>query len=77
MKYYLLQATNFLSSKDEARALFGYNNLDEVLSAFHSTLASAMANSDVSSCLCQVISHNGQATKTEYWEREVENNSEE
>lgn len=67
---YLVVAQNFINGDPEARSLFAYDTLNEAQIAFHSNLASARSNENISSVLCMVLLKNGVVNKQEYWERE-------
>lgn len=67
--YYLIEKT--VTTSGTAKAIWDKDTLDLATSQLHQTLASAMVNPDVSSCLCMVMDERGVVVRHDYWEREV------
>lgn len=65
--YYLIEITT--TSEGVAKAITEKNDLNSAYMQFHQTLASAMANESVQSCLCMVINEKGATMRHEYWTR--------
>jgi len=65
--YYLIEISNTTSGI--AKAITSKDTLDTAAMQLHQTLASAMANEAVSSCMCMVIDGRGAVQRYEYWER--------
>lgn len=55
-----------------AKAVWDKASLDEAVSAFHQTLASAMANENAVKALCLIIDDQGATYRNEYWHRQEE-----
>lgn len=66
--YYLIEISD--TTGGVAKAIYSKADLDAAAMQLHQTLASAMANSAVSSCLCMVIDGRGAVQRYEYWGRE-------
>lgn len=68
--YYLIEIS---TTKDGiAKAIWDKDTLDLAYMQLHQTLASAMANENVSNCMCMVIDGHGATMRHEYWERTAE-----
>ena len=67
---FLIEVTTS-TSQGTAQAIWAKENEDAALSNLHMTFASAMANPDVTSCLCVIITPNGAVLRNEYWIRPV------
>ena len=65
--FYLIEISN--ANGTIAKAIWDKNTLDEATMQLHQTLASAMANENVSSCLCEIINEKGAVQRHEYWAR--------
>ena len=65
--YYLIEISD--TTGGVAKAITGKDSLDSATMQLHQTLASAMANSAVSSCLCMIIDARGAVQRYEFWER--------
>ncbi|MBO7667766.1 MAG: hypothetical protein J6T26_04820 [Firmicutes bacterium] len=65
--FYVIEIT--IVSGTAAKAVWDKESLEAAKMQFHQTLASAMANPNVSSCLCMVIDGRGAVINCEYWER--------
>lgn len=59
------------TSQGTAQAIWAKDDEDAALSTLHMTFASAMANPDITSCLCMIIAPNGSVLRNEYWARQV------
>ena len=68
--YYLIEKT--VTTNGTAKAITDKASKDEALMVLHQTIASAMANATVSSCLCLIIDEIGSTIRHEYWERGVD-----
>ena len=67
--FYLIEISNTTSGI--AKAIYDKDSLDAASMQLHQTFASAMANEDVSSCLCMIIDGHGNTQRYEYWERSL------
>ena len=67
--FYLIEKTT--TSSGVAKAITTKNDQNSAVMQLHQTLASAMANSSVSSCLCMVINDTGAVLRHEFWQREA------
>ena len=67
--YYLIEVTDTKSGI--AKAITDKSTLNDATMQLHQTLASAMANSNVNSCMAMVIDAHGSVQRYEYWEREA------
>ena len=68
MKFYLIEISN-LKDGTEPKAVWAKDNYDTAQMQYHQTLASAMANQNVVSCLCQIIDGKGKVYMSQFWER--------
>ena len=68
--YFLIEISD--TSSGIAKAIWEKTDLTAATMQLHQTLASAMANSAVRSCVCMVIDAQGAIMRSEYWEREAE-----
>ncbi len=68
--YYLIEIAD--TKAGVAKAITDKESLDAAYMTLHQTLASAMANADVNSCMCMVINGQGAVQRYEYWERAAE-----
>ena len=64
---YLIEVS--VTTSGTAKAITSKTDLDAALMSLHQTMASAMANANVSSCLCMVIDQYGAVIRNEYWAR--------
>lgn len=65
--FYLIEISDTASGV--AKAITEKTSLDSAYMTLHQTLASAMANEQVHSCMCMVIDAVGAVQRYEYWER--------
>ena len=65
--FYLIEIS--VSGGVPAKAVWDKSTQDEAIMQMHQTLASAMSNPSVTSCLCIVIDGRGMTIRNEYWER--------
>jgi len=65
--FYVIEITTV--SGTPAKAIWDKDSLEAAKMQYHQTLASAMANQNASSCLCEVIDGRGTVICHEYWER--------
>lgn len=65
--YYFIEITT--TEQGVAKAITDKNDLNSANMQLHQTFASAMANDDVSACLCMIINDKGAVQRYEYWER--------
>lgn len=65
--YYLIEIST--TNEGVAKAIWDRETLDLATMQLHQTLASAMANENVQSCLCMVINSKGDTQRYDYWER--------
>lgn len=65
--YYFIEISNVTNGT--AKAITEKPGLQEAEMQFHQTLASAMANPDVSSCMVMIIDSRGAVQRYEYRER--------
>ena len=66
MKYLLLERT-LLSDGTTPQAVWTKESFKDAIMQLHQTLASAMANANVVSCLCMVITEEGEVLRKEYY----------
>lgn len=71
--YYFIEITT--TTNGTAKAITEKSSLQEAEMQLHQTLASAMANPDVSSCVVMIIDSRGAVQRYEYWERPDEQQS--
>ena len=67
--YYLIEITD--TTGGIAKAITDKADLTAATMSLHQTMASAMANSAVNSCMCMIINGTGAVQRYEYWEREA------
>ena len=65
--YYFIEIQNTTSGV--AKAITEKATLLDAEMQLHQTLASAMANSDVSSCMCMIVNGRDAVQRFEFWER--------
>lgn len=65
--YYLIEVSE--TAEAAAKAIWDKATLNEATMQLHQTLASAMANEAVRSCLCMIVDARGAVMRHEYWER--------
>ena len=73
---YNLITIQILKNSPTARSMLAYNTYDEAISALYMTMASASANTEVTSCICTILSDDGSLNKQEIWERSQDNSAE-
>lgn len=61
---------NFVDSMPTAKSLFDYSSKADAISAFHSTMASSVANTNVSSVLCMLFNEIGDTLKYDRYTKE-------
>lgn len=66
--FYLIEISDTKSGI--AKAITEKQTLNDAYMQLHQTLASAMANSNVNSCMVMVIDGRGSVLRYEFWERE-------
>lgn len=59
--YYLVTVTTFKDGSQDAISAFEYETKDQAKMVFHQTMASAMANTNVKSAMCQILNEHGGA----------------
>ena len=69
--FYLIEITN-MKDGTEPKAVWDKNSLNDAERQFHQTLASAMSNENVLSCLCMIIDSTGRTVKKEYYVKDIE-----
>lgn len=68
MKFYLIEISN--TNSGTAAAMTEKTDHTQALMSLHQVFASAMANSNVSSCYCKVIDNAGNNYEEEFWSRD-------
>lgn len=71
MKYFLI-SIQYVNDGTNPCGIFAYNSKEEVLSSFHSTLASNYISSNLNGFLCIVIDEYGMTIRKEDWTKPVE-----
>ena len=64
MKYYVIEITT-LQDNTEIPGIFAHETPQAALSAFHSTLASKLADANVKACYCGVMTSGGAIVRQE------------
>lgn len=74
--YYVVTVTKFKDGSQDAIGAFGYSTQDEAEMVYHQTKASAMANDNVQSIMCQILNEHGGGeiadSKMRYWQAPVQ-----
>ena len=66
--YYLIEKTT-TQTGSPAKAISEKPNIDNAMMTLHQVMASAMANSAVTSALVMIIDERGAIQASDYWER--------
>ena len=67
--FYVVTIQNFVDASPSAKAIFEYSDKDTATSTLFSTMASSMANNNISSVVCLIMNEYGSTIKYERWER--------
>lgn len=67
---YLVIIQKFNNETPEAKSIFGYESVDSAKAALYSTMASSIANENVSTAICDILDNDGLIIKYEKWVRE-------
>ena len=59
-------------SGETPRSMLAYDTEEQALSAFYSTMASSIANPNLSKVVCELMDDDGRINKCERYERTVE-----
>ena len=57
----------FKDGSPTAKSLFDYATKDQAFSVLYSTMASSMANDNISDVICMILNENGGSIKYERW----------
>lgn len=67
--FYVIQIST--TTEGVAKAITEQSTKDLATMEFHQVLASAMANANVSECVCMVVTSTGAIVRNEYYKREA------
>ena len=68
MNYFTLLVLEYQDDTDTKKSLYTYDNLDEAVSRFHSSLGGYIGADNIKTALAVVIDGKGAVKKSEYWE---------
>ena len=67
--FYVVLIQTFMDETPSAKAIYEYEDKDTATSTLFSTMASSMANNNISTVVCLILNEYGSAIKYERWER--------